>query len=206
MHPNSANFETLPGTSGISSLSSLNFFYVCTGLHKCAISLHYPSSTESYILGVFQQNVCQMHTCILVCIISASCLHKSALGMHTVCIFTNPGSSPEKTRVSLPVQTLCRKHAYSAHFKQTLCILCAYLFLKVCIWRTLHTWPKCASQQKSGMRTLHTCSLVCKVCTIFQPLSGNVFSLHPASPQGSDQTAKPRPLPPARYIWFTTLL
>ncbi len=41
-----------------------------------------------------------------------------------------------------------------------LCTLCADLVHtfseKVCIWRTMHTWPECASLQKSGMHTLHT--------------------------------------------------
>ncbi len=57
-----------------------------------------------------------------------------------------------------------------------LCTLCADLghtfSEKVCIWRTLHTWPECARLQKSCMHTLHTFNLGCKVCTMFQALTG----------------------------------
>ncbi len=72
-----------------------------------------------------------------------------------------------------------KKTWWLADLVQNTCILCT-LFAdlvhsfseKVCIRNTLHTWPECASLQKSGMHTWHTFPLVCKVCTMFQTLTG----------------------------------
>ena len=120
-----------------------------------------------------------MHTLMKVCIMSAYVCLKCALSLHQVCIFITQGFSPEKKPGDM--QTWCRKRAHYTHFLHTRCILSARVVLKVCIWRTLHTWPECASLQKSGMHTLHTFPLVCKVCTMFQTLSGK-SSKTPSNP------------------------
>ncbi len=82
--------------------------------------------------------------------------------MHKVCIFTKDSLFLDKT--ILGVQTWCRICTDFAHFVQTWCRL----------WR-----QKCASGtlctlNQSGMHTLHTLFLVCKVCTLFKPSQANL--------------------------------
>jgi hypothetical protein len=117
-----------------------------------------------------------MHSCMIVCIMYAKSMHWSAFSMHQVCIFINHPLFPDNRVVDM--QTLCRIRAHSAHYMQTLYILRAYLILKVCNWRTLHTLPKSASLHAHVM---HTVFLVCKVCTMFQTLSGK-SSKTPSNP------------------------
>jgi hypothetical protein len=96
--------------------------------------------------------------------------------MHQVCILINGGFSPDKSSVDM--QTWCRIRAYSAHFVQIWCIL----FLKNCAFGSLCTLdPSVQSLQKSDMHTLHTFPLVCKVCTMFQTLTGK-SSKTPSNP------------------------
>ena len=96
----------------------------------------------------------ELHTYIIVCIISAIILRNSAKSMHKVCIFMNGGFSPGKPPVDM--QTLCRARADSADLLQTLRILSADFFLKVCSKRTLQTIEKSA---RFRMQTLCTLSL-----------------------------------------------
>jgi hypothetical protein len=60
-------------------------------------------------------------------------------------------------------QTLCRTRADSADMVQTLHKLDAHFFFKVCVSQTVHILQNSARLQISGMQTLHTLSLVCKV-------------------------------------------
>ncbi len=115
-----------------------------------------------------------MNTLMIVWIMSAYVCIKCALSLHQVCIFITQRFSPEKT--SGDMQTWCKKRVHSAHFVHTRCILSAHFISKVCIWRTVHTWPECASLQKSGMHILHTFSLVCKVCIMLCASSSTAWA------------------------------
>ncbi len=57
------------------------------------------------------------YTYMLVCIISALGLHKSAQCVHQVCIFTTMPFFSAKRHSGM--QTMCRQRAHFAHFKQT---------------------------------------------------------------------------------------
>jgi hypothetical protein len=103
--------------------------------------------------------VCQMHTYMIVCFISAYCLHVSAFSVHQFCIFTNRLFFSAKRPVGL--QTWCRQRAYSAYFVQTWCILCR---------------QKCAS---GALFTLCPSVQVCKIWHAhFAHFVSGVQSLH----------------------------
>ncbi len=108
---------------------------------------------------------------MLFCIVSAYCLHMSAQSVHQVCIFIRDMFSPGKHVFDM--QTKGRIRAHFAHFVQALRILHAYLFFLKCASGALCTLgPSVQVCKKSGMHTLHTLSLMCKVCIMFRPLSG----------------------------------
>ena len=108
-------------------------------------------------LGYENKKVLQLHTSMLVCIMSAIILHKSAFSMHQVCIFTNRRLFPDKPPVGL--QTWCRTRADFADFVQNLCIL----FLKksavsaLCrLCHSLHSLhADCMQTFFSGVQSLH---------------------------------------------------
>ncbi len=115
------------------------------------------------------RKVCQMHTCMIICIMSANNLHKCANSVHQVCIVTNPGFFPGKIRVDM--QTWCKKLAYSAHFVQTRCIL----FLKKCASGALCTLGPSVKVCKNLACTLYTLFLWCaKSAQCFKPSQANL--------------------------------
>jgi hypothetical protein len=111
------------------------------------------------------QKVRQMHACMQVCMISALCLHKSALSMHQVCIFTTGLFFPEKRHGGM--QTWCRARAYSAHFVQTWCTL----FLKKCASGALCTLGPSVQVCKN---------LACTLCTLFLWCAKSAQCLNPS--------------------------
>ena len=111
-------------------------------------------------LGYDNKKVLQLHTYMLVCIMSAIILHRSALSVHQVCKIINGGFSPGKPPVDM--QNLCRTRADHADFVQNQCIL----FFK-----------------KSAVRAL--CRLVKSLhifaCRLYADFLSGVQSLHKGS-------------------------
>ena len=111
-------------------------------------------------LGYDNKKVLQLHTYMLICIMSAIILHSSALSMHQVCIFTNGRLFPDKPPVGL--QTCCRTRADSADLLQNQCIL---FFKKSAVsalcrlLKSLHVFKNLACRLKahflSGLQSLH---------------------------------------------------
>ena len=139
--------------------------------------------------------------CILLRL-SARCLHIKCICLQKVCIksaFSPTGGFPQ-TKPPVGLQTTCRTRADYAHFVLTQCRLCR----QKCAPGALCTLgPSVPSLQKSKvcrLAPLHTLSLVCKVCSKCQPLSGkpskNLAIQHLCHTQGIPVSSPARSPPP----------